>query len=201
MRFTSVFVAGILAVVAHGQSTAGTTATTKSAASNTSGAAPEEASMMACLNACADGDVNCRSHCIAVNATNECVAACPQGNGTASDIAQYQKCTSDCIGKYYYTTQGGTPQPTSGAGAGAGSGSGSGSSGGGSGGGSSNNNSTSGGGGGGSNSGATTTEGAGVSATGTSKPTTVPSSAADALRVAAGSAVGALGFMAALLAL
>ncbi|KAK3382994.1 hypothetical protein B0T24DRAFT_29807 [Lasiosphaeria ovina] len=196
MRFTSVLVAGVLAVVAHGQSTAGTTATTKSAASNTSGATPEEASMVACLNACADGDVNCRSHCIAVpnpnaqqvNATNECVAACPQGNGTVSDITQYQKCTSDCIGKYYYTTQGGTPQPTSGAGAGAGGSSGSGSSGGGSG-------------GGGSSSGATTTEGAGVSATGTSKPTTVPSSAADALRMAAGSAVGVLGFMAALLAL
>lgn len=41
-----------------------------------------------------------------VNKTTACVAACPQGNGTAEDNEAYAKCVDGCIGEYYYTTTG-----------------------------------------------------------------------------------------------
>jgi hypothetical protein len=70
------------------------------------------------------GDVVCQSHCItvpspdsgAVNRTNECVAACPVGTGTASDNQAYATCVSNCIGQYYYTESVGTPTGTAKAG-------------------------------------------------------------------------------------
>lgn len=65
------------------------------------------------------GDVDCQSKCIAVpspntqqvNATNNCVAACPVGKGSAAENRDYEKCVNDCIGKYYYTSTG-TPALT-----------------------------------------------------------------------------------------
>lgn len=59
-------------------------------------------------------DTKCRANCIAVpspdnanvNATTSCVAACPQGNGTAEDNDAYAECVKGCIGEYYYTTTG-----------------------------------------------------------------------------------------------
>lgn len=47
-----------------------------------------------------------------VNATNNCVAACPVGKGSAADNKDYQKCVNDCIGQYYYTTTGTPAQST-----------------------------------------------------------------------------------------
>ncbi|KAK8042030.1 hypothetical protein PG993_006553 [Apiospora rasikravindrae] len=75
---------------------------------------PEQSAITACLDACKAGDVDCQSKCIAVpspntqqvNATNNCVAACPVGKGTAADNKAYQDCFNDCIGKYYYTSTG-----------------------------------------------------------------------------------------------
>jgi hypothetical protein len=43
-----------------------------------------------------------------VNKTNECVANCPKGNGTATDNLNYGNCVNGCIAQYYYTT--GVPQ-------------------------------------------------------------------------------------------
>lgn len=59
-------------------------------------------------------DVDCKAKCISVpspdtqsvNSTTECVAACPQGNGTASDNLAYADCVNDCIGQYYFTSSG-----------------------------------------------------------------------------------------------
>jgi hypothetical protein len=60
------------------------------------------------------GDVKCQADCItvpspnedAVNETNDCVAACPKGNGTETDILNYDMCVSGCISDFYYTTPG-----------------------------------------------------------------------------------------------
>lgn len=41
-----------------------------------------------------------------VNATTACVAACPQGNGTAADNQAYADCVDTCIGEYYFTSTG-----------------------------------------------------------------------------------------------
>ncbi|KAI1197515.1 hypothetical protein F5X97DRAFT_176553 [Nemania serpens] len=78
-----------------------------------------------CLRYIGDpSDTKCRANCIAVpspdddsvNATTSCVAACPQGNGTAEDNDAYAKCVDGCIGQYYYTTTGTPNLATSNAG-------------------------------------------------------------------------------------
>ncbi|KAI0838981.1 hypothetical protein F5Y06DRAFT_36681 [Hypoxylon sp. FL0890] len=73
-----------------------------------------QAAIIQCINACAADDVDCQAKCIAVpspdtanvNKTTECVAACPQGNGTAADNQNYANCVDGCIAQYYYTTTG-----------------------------------------------------------------------------------------------
>lgn len=123
MRFTAVLFAGAFAAFASAQST-----TVSSSPSTTTD--PVAASIVACINKCDEGDVDCTAHCVAVpnpnnsqvNATNDCVAACPQGNGTAADNLNYSNCVQGCIGKYYYSSAGGTPQTTGGSGSGSGSG-------------------------------------------------------------------------------
>ncbi|KAI0882711.1 uncharacterized protein GGS22DRAFT_190692 [Annulohypoxylon maeteangense] len=83
-----------------------------------------QAAITDCLKACSAEDVNCQAKCIAVpspdtqnvNKTTECVAACPQGNGTATDNLNYANCVNDCIAQYYYTTTG-TPNLASSTGA------------------------------------------------------------------------------------
>ncbi|KAI1631972.1 hypothetical protein F4809DRAFT_128577 [Biscogniauxia mediterranea] len=74
-----------------------------------------------CLDACDADDTTCRAACIAVpspdnanvNATTDCVAACPQGNGTAAENSAYGDCVQNCIGQYFFTSTG-TPAATSG---------------------------------------------------------------------------------------
>lgn len=63
MRFTSIIVAGALAMFASAQDTTGTSSVAPTAA--TTDAA--QASTIACLDACKDGDVACESKCIAVS--------------------------------------------------------------------------------------------------------------------------------------
>ncbi len=46
-----------------------------------------------------------------VNATNTCVAGCPQGDSSAADSLKYQNCVAACIGANYFTSTG-TPAPT-----------------------------------------------------------------------------------------
>ncbi|KAI1214052.1 uncharacterized protein F4807DRAFT_112372 [Annulohypoxylon truncatum] len=83
-----------------------------------------QAAITDCLKACSADDVNCQAKCIAVpspdtqnvNKTTDCVAACPQGNGTATDNLNYANCVNECIAQYYYTTTG-TPNLASSTGA------------------------------------------------------------------------------------
>lgn len=51
-----------------------------------------------------------------INATTECVAACPKGKGSASDTEKYSVCLQDCIANNYWKTIDGTPQETGDAG-------------------------------------------------------------------------------------
>lgn len=51
-----------------------------------------------------------------VNATTQCVAACPQGKGTAADNKAYGDCVQGCIGKNYFVSSKGTPEATGAAG-------------------------------------------------------------------------------------
>ncbi|KAK6958089.1 hypothetical protein Daesc_000882 [Daldinia eschscholtzii] len=82
-----------------------------------------QSAILDCLNACDASDVNCQAKCIAVpspdnqnvNQTTECVAECPQGNGTASDNQAYADCVNGCIAQYFYTSTG-LPAATTGSG-------------------------------------------------------------------------------------
>jgi hypothetical protein len=125
MRFTSFVAAGVFAIAAHAQSDsvtsgpASTEATPTQTGSTSATTDPVTASMVACLGGCDESDVNCRADCItvpspnegAVIETNDCVAACPQGNGTEADINNYDSCVRGCISEHFYTTPG-APSPT-----------------------------------------------------------------------------------------
>lgn len=52
-----------------------------------------------------------------VNATNQCVANCDQGNGTAAANTEYSNCVQDCINENYFTDTG-TPAATGASGVG-----------------------------------------------------------------------------------
>ncbi|KAI0426808.1 hypothetical protein F5Y09DRAFT_50344 [Xylaria sp. FL1042] len=123
MRFASFIVAGLLAVAASAQSS--TTSVASTSVSSGDAAQSSVASQIEqCLASCDDSDTKCRANCIAVpspdnqnvNATTSCVAACPQGNGTAADNQAYADCVETCIGEYYYTTTGTPNLATSNAG-------------------------------------------------------------------------------------
>ena len=66
-----------------------------------------------CLAACSAGDVQCEAACVGsahpnslqVNQTDDCVAKCPQGDGSESASEQYSTCVQGCISSYYPSTQ------------------------------------------------------------------------------------------------
>ncbi|KAI2466393.1 hypothetical protein F4781DRAFT_434462 [Annulohypoxylon bovei var. microspora] len=99
---------------ASGASSSVVASTTVDAVSSSVSIDPAQASTAACLKACDLGDVTCQAACISVpspdttnvNKTTECVAACPQGNGTATDNLDYANCVNQCIAEYYYSTAG-----------------------------------------------------------------------------------------------
>ncbi|TGJ88208.1 hypothetical protein E0Z10_g518 [Xylaria hypoxylon] len=111
MRFTPFIVAGVFAVAASAQTTTAAASTSVSIDPAQSTAVSE---IQACLAECDPTDTKCRANCISVpspdnasvNATTACVAACPQGSGTAADNLAYADCVQKCIGEFYYTTSG-----------------------------------------------------------------------------------------------
>ncbi|KAL1872108.1 hypothetical protein Daus18300_004477 [Diaporthe australafricana] len=119
MRFTSIIVAGAVAVFASAQDTTGTSSAAATAASTDAA----QASSLACLDACDAGDVTCQAKCISVpnpdasqvNATTECVANCDQGDGSQAETDAYASCVQTCISDNYFTS-GGTPAATGGSG-------------------------------------------------------------------------------------
>jgi hypothetical protein len=116
MRFTFVL-SGLFAVLAAAESSG--SATVAAPASSVS-LDPAQQSQYACIKACAAGDVNCQAHCIAVpspnqsqvNATTQCVAKCPQGDGSPAQTNAYKVCIDGCINQHYFVTSEGTPEPT-----------------------------------------------------------------------------------------
>lgn len=120
--FTALTAFGLLAYAAAENAT--TTAThVSSAASTSAAAASSTASLSAqvrCLQSCGSADVCCQAKCVGVpcpsqlqaNATTECAAQCPQGNGTASETQQYADCQASCISSYFLTASA-TSAPTS----------------------------------------------------------------------------------------
>ncbi|KAI0966934.1 hypothetical protein F4678DRAFT_262691 [Xylaria arbuscula] len=112
MRFTSFVVAGLFAVAASAQTS--TTTADSTSVSDDPAQSSAASQVEQCLASCDDSDTKCRANCIAVpspdtqnvNATTACVAACPQGNGTAAENQAYSDCVQQCIGEYYYTTTG-----------------------------------------------------------------------------------------------
>jgi len=201
MRFSTILL-GAFAALVSAQSTSGTATsdsvatTSSSSAASTSAAEPQ---IEQCIKACALGDVSCTSKCIAVpdpsasqvNQTNNCVAACPKGSGSASDNLNYSNCIDACVGKFYFTS-GGTPSPTGASDGGSGSGNGSGSSGAAT--------QTSGSAGASGSSASKPTTSAGTSGTQTASAAATSSGAGEALRVG-GTAVGLFGFFAAVFAI
>ena len=71
---------------------------------------------VSCALACTAGDVTCQAACLGnarpntsqVLATNDCVAKCDQGDGSAAAIAAYSKCTQNCINSLFPSSQTGT---------------------------------------------------------------------------------------------
>ncbi|PTB67259.1 hypothetical protein BBK36DRAFT_168501 [Trichoderma citrinoviride] len=115
MRF-SIVLSGLFAALAAAQSSS----SAAQAPSSTVSLDPAQASQVACIKACAKGDVNCQAHCIEVpspnqsqvNATTQCVAKCPQGNGSAAQTNTYKLCIDKCINDHYFVTSEGTPSAT-----------------------------------------------------------------------------------------
>ncbi|RKU42661.1 hypothetical protein DL546_003297 [Coniochaeta pulveracea] len=129
MHLTSIIVGLAALGFTSAQTTTSTVTSAVTTTSTTYSMDPTQSAIIACLHNCPEGDVNCTAKCIAVpnpdttavNATNNCVADCPKGNGTATDNLNYQNCVNGCIGKYYFTTSG-TPSNPTGASAGTASG-------------------------------------------------------------------------------
>lgn len=111
MRFTSTIVAGLFAVV-YAQDT--TTPADNQAPDTTASVDPVQASILACLENCAAGDVTCEAACVPVpnpseemvSMNNECVGNCPQGNGTEAEIEAYRNCEAACIASYFFAGTG-----------------------------------------------------------------------------------------------
>ncbi|KAK6330281.1 hypothetical protein TWF730_004776 [Orbilia blumenaviensis] len=67
-------------------------------------------STLSCINACGAGNVHCQAGCQglpvpdadALNATHDCVAACPPG-GDAEKNAAWAVCQQKCVSSLYYT--------------------------------------------------------------------------------------------------
>jgi hypothetical protein len=119
MRFATAIFAGLVAV-AYAQDSSATTAQPATTVS----VDPVQASIMACLDNCSPGDVNCQAKCVPVpnpseemvSANNECEGNCPKGNGTEADVEAYISCRAGCYASYYFTTDGAPAGATGGSG-------------------------------------------------------------------------------------
>ncbi|RFU77935.1 hypothetical protein TARUN_4334 [Trichoderma arundinaceum] len=127
MRFTFVL-SGLFAVLAAAADSGSATVSVD----------PAQKSQLACLDKCPKGDVDCQAHCITVwfipladavsplspglgvpspnqsqaNATTQCAAKCPQGDGSVADTKAFAACIDKCIHEHYYVTSKGTPEAT-----------------------------------------------------------------------------------------
>ncbi|KIW68154.1 hypothetical protein PV04_04120 [Phialophora macrospora] len=113
--FTAVATFGLLAFAAAQNATLTETsldiAASTSAASSTASSTASLSPQVRCLQSCGSADVCCQAKCVGVpcpsqsqaNATTDCAAQCPQGNGTASETEEYANCQASCISSYFLT--------------------------------------------------------------------------------------------------
>lgn len=121
--FTAIAAFGLVALAtAQNATTTHTSAELSSAAATSVASATATASLspqVRCLQSCGSADVCCQAKCVGVpcpsqsqvNATTECAAACPQGNGTQAETDQYASCQASCISSYFLTNSA-TTAPT-----------------------------------------------------------------------------------------
>ncbi|CAI7594836.1 unnamed protein product [Penicillium pancosmium] len=77
-----------------------------------------------CAKSCSAKDICCIAKCYKVpcpdktqvNDTNSCVAACPQGTGTAADTKKYTDCQQACFSSHYFPIDGSSATGSSGSG-------------------------------------------------------------------------------------
>ncbi|EXJ69774.1 uncharacterized protein A1O5_06845 [Cladophialophora psammophila CBS 110553] len=118
MRFFTAFTTfGLIAfVAAQNATTTASAETTESSVATSTGSSSAAATaslspQVKCLQSCGSADVCCQAKCVGVpcpsqlqaNATTECAAQCPQGNGTAGETQQYASCQAACISSYFLT--------------------------------------------------------------------------------------------------
>ncbi|OAP57707.1 hypothetical protein AYL99_08445 [Fonsecaea erecta] len=124
MRFFTAFTTFGLIAFAAAQNATTTAELTKSSVASSTGASSAAATaslspQVKCLQSCGSADVCCQAKCVGVpcpsqlqaNATTECAAQCPQGNGTAGETQQYADCQASCISSYFLTASS-TAAPT-----------------------------------------------------------------------------------------
>ncbi|KAJ6257819.1 LOW QUALITY PROTEIN: hypothetical protein Dda_7608 [Drechslerella dactyloides] len=96
------------------------TAATITEPPNGAGSAPAVPTdpILLCIKKCNDGDVTCQAQCqglptpdeAAVDATHDCVAACPSSSGSDADNAAWAACQQKCVTNLYYTASNGPPK-------------------------------------------------------------------------------------------
>ncbi|PUU78128.1 hypothetical protein B9Z19DRAFT_1065335 [Tuber borchii] len=126
MKFSTVFISLGFAALAAAQANS-----TRAVASPTQTSSYSTA-VASCLGKCKEADVTCRAQCLgsaapndgAANATNECVAKCPKGDGSQAQTDQYAACANSCINTIFLSTSSVAPAATGSSGSGSGSGSG-----------------------------------------------------------------------------
>ncbi|PWY86955.1 hypothetical protein BO70DRAFT_214527 [Aspergillus heteromorphus CBS 117.55] len=104
MKFNSAVILSSILAVAVAQDSSSTTSsatTTASLSPQASCAAKCTATDICCIAACYE--VPCPNNS-QVNDTTSCVAACPQGSGSASDQKAYASCESSCVSSYFLAT-------------------------------------------------------------------------------------------------
>ncbi|KAK6541148.1 hypothetical protein TWF694_008519 [Orbilia ellipsospora] len=113
MKFTTIAfaaVAGLSSMVAAIPEVSGTITAGPVNTATAAGYDAGYSSTLSCINSCGAGNVYCQAQCqglptpdgAALNATHDCVAACPPG-GSAAANAAWAKCQEACVSSYYYT--------------------------------------------------------------------------------------------------
>jgi len=130
MKFSAIFISLGFAALAAAQ----TANSTSHAAASPTQTSSYSTAVASCLGKCKESDVTCRAQCLgsaapndgAANATNECVAKCPKGDGSQAQTDQYAQCANSCINSIFLSTSSVAPAATGSSGSGSGSGSGNG---------------------------------------------------------------------------
>ncbi|CAG8890224.1 unnamed protein product [Penicillium egyptiacum] len=98
MKFSILALSALLAVAAAAETTTANPSTVTTT--------PE----LECAKSCEAKDICCTAKCYHVpcpsdnqaNDTNDCVAACPQGNGSPADTQKYAECEQSCYSSHFW---------------------------------------------------------------------------------------------------